>query len=787
MLNFYFEKTKILTIIYILAISQSMQAVEINKLSNEELSVVKKIGLSEDELRSNDNNQLIEKLKVKLEAEKEIHQEPIRNKFQDIVKNSIEPKIEEVKATIEKEKEGLKKDAEKLAIGYLTSTISLFAATLLAPQVIMVCKTKPSAVVYAGTAAIYIFQEMRNMKILKASQLAEMEMVESVSIDKTKTVKENAKIVEEKLDQQIIYIKAYKNTIDHTIVALKNKAKNAKIVSIGFLAASATAAAEQMDWLSGGGTCATSASLEKINFSRDLDYKYEKLIENAKKTEDKWAYYYEWESLKFGINKTLTSREYQSLAKTPVTTTILINAMNFIQSNLLASALAVEDSKKVTVAEKLKNNKAADWIGDLDKLGIVGGVAVNVVAYMAGWQMNFLKSVIANGTSRSIIFGVQGALAFTAGKLFEDAASNMGVKLQKIENLIDKIQSETKSGIRLMTPSEADARHLKEAANRLGIPSEKLISEMNINEATSYIKKIKEKIETTDDQEGKAILKKYESELSEKNKNTIKQLMEKPIDIKNNSTYFQKIIEQIISTSNASTIEKNMIVTKIIDLNCIEKKGCPNIIFPKSPNPNAKILNQYLSLYERYYQGVKNGNVNASDELINILEKNKSLLYNFRSHAFKKNQEKIKSTNTNYSQNERAGLNFEINNFRHFYTSLSPAERLELDAGLNPLSTNVTKDSTLNLQKKTLQKTSKLTSEDLQTLRLLIDKLEDGTGNKTSIDQSNVMPIQSIKSTNEEYNFGFINIHPKELELFEIIHNSYLKFILKNYPDLLSE
>ena len=247
------------------------------------MEAVKKLGLSETEIKNLDTDTLKATLEEKLDAEKDALKQEAKEKFQQVVDEKIEPKLNEMRASVEKEKAELKKDAIKLGAGYITSTISLFAATLIAPQAIMVCKTKPSAVIYAGSAAVYVLQEMRNIKILKASQLAEIEVVNKIDIDKTKSVKENAKILEAKVDEQIGYIKAYKNTIDHAVSALKKKAKNAKMVSIGFLASSATAAAEQMDWISGGGACVASApaSIDQLNFSPKLDARYAKLIDEA--------------------------------------------------------------------------------------------------------------------------------------------------------------------------------------------------------------------------------------------------------------------------------------------------------------------------------------------------------------------------------------------------------------------------------------------------------------------------------------------------------------------------
>lgn len=774
------NKIHVLIVTWTLIFSQSVQAVDLSSLSEQEINVAKKIGLNEEELKSLDTDALKDRLKEKLNSEKEEQQQEAREKLQAVVREKIEPAMAEVKTTIEKEKVELKKDATKLAAGYITSTISLFAATLIAPQVIMVCKTKPSAVVYAGTAAVYVFQEMRNIKILKASQLAEIEVLDNITIDKNKSVKENAKKLESKVDQQIGYIKAYKNTLDSAVIALKNKAKNAKLVSIGFMAASATAAAEQMDWISGGGTCVTTTSLEKINFSKQLDTKYAALIEGATRSEDKWAYYYEWESLKFGVNRTLSISEYQNLKKTQVTSGILVNAMKFIQSNLLASALAAEDSKKVVVAEQLKNNKAADWLGDLDKLGIVGGLAINVVAYISGWQMGFLKSVMASGTSRAVVFGVQGALAFTAGKLFESAADNLEKKLAKVDDLINKLQGVAKNGINVLVPSDADARRFKEVIAKLGLPSDKLITEMSVNEASAYINNIKAKEESLDE-EGKALLKRYEDEVKSKLKLNGQEKLEE-IKTEAGTSSLPNFINYFFPEAMAAAAQVPYAVVKIRDVDCVEKKSCPPLKFPKENNVNLKILNQYLGLYEKYYQDIKMNNQEAADSSFIIMEKNKNILADFRAGIFKKAQEKVKAPHRDYNQYERVGITNEVNKFSNFYNSLPPEERLAMDAGLNPASTNFATNNNLGdstPKKMGRQKSVKLAADERRILTLLIDRLEASEPKRGGPDMTFV---ERDANQEDDYNFGNTSIHPKEANLFEIIHIRHLQFMKKTLP-----
>lgn len=751
---------------------------DLSSLSEMEISAAKKLGLSETEIKELDANTLKTILENRLDEEKEALKSQAQEKFQQVVDEKIEPKLNEVRARVEKEKAELKKDALKLGAGYLTSTISLFAATLIAPQAIMVCKTKPSAVIYAGSAAVYVLQEMRNIKILKASQLAEIEVINSVDVDQTKSTKENAKMLEGKVDEQVGYIKAYKNTIDHAVKALKNKAKNAKMVSIGFLASSATAAAEQMDWISGGGACVTSArpTLDQINFSQKLDVRYAQLIDQAKKVEDKWAYYYEWESLKFGVDRTLSLNEYEKLKETPVSSEILKQAMNFIQSTLLSTALAAEATKKITVAESFKDNKAADWIGDLDKLGIVGGLATNIVAYMAGWQMGFLKSIIASGTSRAITFGAQGALAFTAGKLFGEAAEDLEKKLARVDRLLNDVQTISKKGINVLVPSDADARRFKALAEKMGVPADKLITEMSLSEAQAYLKQIKAKVESLDD-EGKALIKKYEDELSLKLKEKGGELKEKAEEeLKEKTSFFDFFFPE----ARAQNVSPVYVLTRVKDISCVEKRSCPSMSFPRGTNPNTKVLNQYLGLYENYYQGIKNQNLEMENASVKGLDQYKNVIASFRDQVFKKGLEKSRAKNTNYYDYERAKIAEETNNFAQFFARLPPEDQAEMNARLNPATTPVFAKPSLRAKR-----AAKVNEEEMRLLDHLIARL--GATEVPGSQQGPDMRFVERESSGEfaqEYNYGNTSIHPKDSELFEIIHLRYLRYIKKTFPDL---
>lgn len=705
---------RVLIIIISLLFSAHGWAITPEMLSESELNVIKQLGYSESDLRAMDAATLRSSLEGKISDEKENFEKYKSENFQRVIDQDIKPKLDDVGTKLGKEGASLKGDLPKLGGAYLVSTISLFMAALIAPQALMVCKTKPSAMIYAGSAAVYIFQEMRNVKKLKASQLAEIEMISKPTIDQNKSINQNVHQFNDKIDDQINYIQVYKNTIDQAIKALRVKAKNAKMVSIGFLAASAAAAAEQMNWISGSGSCVASTN-HKTHEPR-LPWQFS-LLNNS------WA-------------------------------------------------SEGEDSKKLLVAPQLKDNKAADWLGDLDKLGIAGGLAINVVAHMASWQMGFLKSIISNGTSRSIAFGVQGALAFSAGLLFEKAAQELEEKMNRVDLLLNNFQKDIKKSIGSLVPSIEDARHLQKIATALGLPSDKLITDMSINEASVYIQKLKDRARTLD-QAGKELLEKFEQ--YEKLKKSEGRPPSPKEDDK--TSYLDWLLPRVY----AAKLKPVYIFSRLKDLNCIEKNSCPVLSFPELMNPQTKSLAQYLNLYESYYQGIRTKNVKSEALSTDGLERFKPAMKSFRDHVFRKGLEKSNVRNTNYSSYENLKLTEERKSQQQFFNKLSKREKQEADVIANPLSFNQGSGKNTQSQKKTAAKTN-LTAQEWVVVGQLISRLEASEPKKNGPDMNFVTRENSAKNS-PGYDYGNIDIHSKESSLFEVIHLRYLKFIKNNFPE----
>lgn len=643
-------------------------AQEQNRLSSEEQAVLNKLGMSPGDVRL-------------------LNADLLKKRLQTALEKKIKPTVDELKNKEDTEKIRLRQDAQKLAGGYLISTVSLFTASLLAPQAIIACKTKPSAVIYAASAALYLSLEMANIKILKASKLAELEVVDDLSIDQDKSLKENAKLVKSKINDQIGYLKSYKKTLDDAFKALKKKARNAKMMSAGFLAASAAAMAEQMELYSGGGACVVYSGLQNETFKNAIP----------------WS----------------------------------------VSSFLMNRAVA---SDKVTLAPSLKNNQIADWMGDLDKLGIVGGAAVNIIAYMTGQQIVFLKSITSNGTSRSITFGMQGALAYAAGNMFDQAASSFIERMQKVDKILDQFEKTGKKGLDLIVPSDTDARRFQEIAKKVGVPSEKLITEMTLREASSFI-------DDTIEEAG--------NKLSEIEFQFLNQYAEK---LEDKASEVQFDLESKFKKKATSSLDwlLGKATAAMIERSCLEKTLCSHLEFSKVNHPKMQRFNQYLKDYENYYQAVATQQKRETQRYARKLLWQRKNIVGLRDQLFKL------KTAEGYSGFEKQKLNTEELVFGRFYQGLKSEEKAVLGKSLISFSAGALSKDKSN--------TMIINEKDLFILKGLIKKLEQTSGQ--SVNQVSMRDkSEDLLEEEKENNFNWSTpIHSKEAQIFEIIHHRYLNF-----------
>jgi len=696
--------------------------------------------------------------------------------LKDGAEGVVDQALDQVKKQIADEKKKAMESSKAIGYAYVGSAVSLLASTLIAPQVVMVCKTKPSAILYAGTSAIYIAREMMAFKTFKASQLADIEVVTGVAVDKDQTIKANVDSLKTKVDDQISYIRKYKKTLDNSFKAMLSKASNAKMAGIGFLAASVAAIAEQLNFFSGGGTCVAGSShlpdqfpSNRLAFPKFKDHDFLVSITQASSIQNQWANFYEWQSYYQGGTYSLSRDEYKALKDIPDVNSenlpmIFQAAISTLKNNLFSVAYADEStkaktSKMVNVAPALKN-KMGDWAGDLDKLGILGGGVVYLVAYMTGWQMSFLKEIVASGISRSVVFAAQATLAYIVGATLEGEAKGFLKKLALIDDILDKAGASIKAALDFIVPSDEDSLRLEKLATKIGIPLPKPLTQMTINEILNYINLLVVTVGEKIDDNDFDFLEKYQDKLKKilpsniKNsrlENNQNQLMNKFHEKEQSS--LQLFVDFLLPQSYAYVLEGS----------CIEKKSCPNITLPQSSVPSLQDFNQHLNLYEKYSQNVFLGQQKEVRANGRKLLKQKQYLMNLRQNLFETYQ-KNKAIKIKFSDLEKKKISQDQAYFKNFYLGLTPLEREKLQKTMSSFEMGSGHDA-VKIGEKFIFLNSKETpitaSSAIGTEVISSDPI---------FEENKINQDEGV----EEF-YEFDTIHPIESDLFDIIHRQYVK------------
>jgi hypothetical protein len=334
------------------------------------------------------------------------------------------------------------------------------------------------------TAAVYIAREIANFKEFKASQLGSIKIVDDIKVNEAASFNENINNVKGKVDEQINYFKQYKLTLDNGFKAIKNKADNAKLTAVGFAAASATAVAEQLNMINNAGNCVGGAF--SVNQpEKKWDTYYLSQISQAQKMEDRWALFSEWEMMRIENASGPNLNDYKNYkANYPALPLEFFKSTISAVSNLvIPQAFA---AKEVIINQDLKDNKAADYIGDLDKLGIVGGAALVFASYKLGFDKPFLEA-IGNGTTRAIIFGAQSVLAFMAYDNFNKGATLYIERLKKIDDILNQMGSTFKTGLDQLLISDGMSAQIEALFARVNIPCPKTFNQMTIRETVDFM------------------------------------------------------------------------------------------------------------------------------------------------------------------------------------------------------------------------------------------------------------------------------------------------------------
>ncbi|MBY0414871.1 MAG: hypothetical protein K2Q18_11930, partial [Bdellovibrionales bacterium] len=267
------------------------------------------------------------------------------------------------------------------------------------------------------------------------------------------------------------------------------------------------------------------------------------------------------------------------------------------------------------------------------------------------------------------------------------------------------------------------------------------------------------------------------NEEKEKIKKTQMELDELNKVLKEKTGFVPQFLDMLFSSAHAEAPPPTAF-SRIRDLNCVETKSCPNLLLPKGTNPNLNTLNQYLGIYEAYYQGLRMNNPKQVENASLLMEKNRSVIENVRNVFFGKGLELAKIKNTRYADYEKAKILEEEKKFTKFYESLSVADQNALNQTMNPMSEGFSSSQSklINASHNGLpKKVSRINPEEMQILRELASRLGTRPESSVQVLANNSVVADSVGIDRTEYDFNESIIHPKEANLFEIIHVRFLK------------
>jgi hypothetical protein len=165
-------------------------------------------------------------------------------------------------------------------------------------------------------------------------------------------------------------------------------------------------------------------------------------------------------------------------------TNFFIASINAFSNFLLPQAFA---AKEIIINKDLKDNKLADYAGDLDKLGIIGGAAIILISYIAGWKIPFLSSITATASSRAITFGVQSAIAFAASVNFNKGAKLIIARLDQADELLNQVGGELKLGLDQLVISDETSSKVGNILAKARVVLPKPLNQMTIRETTEFL------------------------------------------------------------------------------------------------------------------------------------------------------------------------------------------------------------------------------------------------------------------------------------------------------------
>ncbi len=311
---------------------------------------------------------------------------------------------------------------------FLFSNIALFASGFFAPTLIKACPKTPSVWIFAGSALLYVANEIG--LFTGFNKAINREMV--------------AYLGRGDEDRQIDSLEAASKQTREAQKAAKKRAMISKITAAGFAAASAMAFAERAD-LFGLTGCKPAADAYFNPQPKNL------LLINPQRFAMA-EYYFSQQPMERFVSELSNDISLYPSQPTPhfKENGLGQKMMNYLIGNTYAQVGTDKDAKIVEDKDGDKSivvNSVGAKLAATG-LGVAGGLAVMKYAKTAGPAV---KKFVKEPITRGIGFGVFSATAFMAAKESEEAAQKLDTRAKEYDRLADSLRSQTSQDIGLET------------------------------------------------------------------------------------------------------------------------------------------------------------------------------------------------------------------------------------------------------------------------------------------------------------------------------------------------
>lgn len=720
-------------------------------LTGDEMNALSNLNVSPDNLRELYMRGDLSELKEKVESA-EINSEGLAQIRDDLeargraeidqisveLKNRLQQEREKAEAKLKSVSDDIREDGEDIGIGYAASTVSLITMAIFAPQVIMACRLKPSAVVYGGTAAVYLVRELKNSMKFRSKALSEIEYVE-VNLDSSKGLRQNVDTAKKALNLQFELINRYKGFVEQAVDSIDEKAKSAKMASYGFLAASAVAAAETFAF--DAGAC-TEGAIKTFVPKRDQLPGLLEAIDRAPTPVQAYIEFLNYEKTARGEFVSITLEEYQDLVRAfssvefdfkEVFKTAAIQFSNVFIPVAVSQEIQV---KKYELSPDLKR-KEAKYLMDTDKVFalLLGGSSLVASSFLPGYQA-MLKKIVSSGAMRAVVFGANGGVAMMASKHFEESAASLKKKLDDLQQLLDRGQELGNQGFEFID-SVLDSEEAERLAGHLGLDRDL---------ADHSVKDIEESLKQKADDEIMDQLPR-DVEVNEEL-------------LKNFTSHSMRLKDWVTALLMSSAQARETPSKAAFRLRCYDAGSCPPPPFPQMNHSSFSRLNTVLRDYQSYAAQTYSAQEIDHTVIEKKIEAHDQVLNQYRSQLYKainqqmvqKNQRPISFLELEKKEQQEI-LNLINKSFSGKTARLSSPPTL----ANKPAPTVEAQDRVAKAKKR--EKSPGLSAMDYNILMGLIERLEHS--------------MQTTGSAYAQESQHYWPLHAKDVSIFDAIHHRH--------------